>query len=589
VIRVYDKLNGGKEPNMTIEEILFVLEQNATSMLCGRMLNQSWLMGDGHIDDAEVVLLAKALRANTSLTALDLSRNTLSAQGAVTLADVLREQSQLRSLNFSFINLDEASLAALDQALTSHPSLTSMFYQGLHPEMTLGQEHLINIVSANTSLRCLKLRLCNTMQYQRLAETLQHLPQLTLLDMSGCDLNGSAVTALTAYVKSSKTLSSLNIAFSSEKAGVQKNALLEALKSNDTLTYVNLNVNCFSGQSLAEVLCVNTTLTSIEFYGNHLFPAEVNSVAAALRHNTSLRRIDLGDTQFHLLGIQALAEALTVNTTLTSIGLKNNQVSPLGAQAVAAALHVNSSLVSVNIAANRIGGLGAQAFAEALLVNTTLRTLSFEINDIDEVGIRAIMTTMKQNTSLTSLNVCKTAPENSVLQTVTDMLRVNTSLRSISMENYSHPDYQKLTPAVENSVHKAILASLQVNPTLINFVPRYGLPSSEKVLAAEFGTRIAKVLTRNRYRLFFIRSPHGLRNIILYSLFSKPLLSDLSPGRQLPHIIKFQLTQYAAELSLLDEDILGRAIMAGWCCGCGTSENLETGSMEKSGYSCSYS
>jgi Ran GTPase-activating protein (RanGAP) involved in mRNA processing and transport len=577
---------------MTIEEILYVLQQNATSILCGRALGQRWINGDGRIDDAEMVLLAKALRANTSLTAFDLSRNRLSTQAAKILAEALQDRSQLRSLKFSFTTLDKSGSAAVVQALPLSTSLTSVFFIGLHRVGVQSQNHLVKVISANTSLRQLTLQSCNTLQRQGLAEILQHLPKLTLLNLSECILNDSAVTALTAYVKESQTLCLLNIAYTLENVGAQKNALLDALKCNKTLTSVNLSASryrCFSGQSLAEVLSINTTLTSVECYGNYFLPTEVDSVVAALRRNTSLRNIDLGDTQFHLRGIQALAEALTVNTTLTSIDLGNNNILAQGAQAIAAALQVNASLISLNLSVNRIGDLGAQAFADALLVNTSLKTLNFESNDISKVGIQAIMEALKKNTSLTSLNVHQTVPEHLLLQAEIDMLRVNTSLRTISMPNYSRPDYQQLTPAVENYFHNAILTSLQVNPSLINFVRRYGLISSEKVLAAEFGTRIANVLTRNRHRLFFIRSPHGLRNIILYSIFSKPLLSDLSPGRQLPHIIKFQLTQYAAELSLLDKDILGRAIMAGWCCGCGSSEQLETGSMENSGYSCSFS
>jgi Ran GTPase-activating protein (RanGAP) involved in mRNA processing and transport len=576
---------------MTIEEILYVLEQNVTSILCGSALGQRGLLGCSRIDDSDVVLLAKALRANTSLTALDLSRNRLSTQGAIILADALRVRSQLRSLNFSYINLDEAGLVAFGQALTWYTSLTSMLFMGLSAVRRQSSNHLVNIVSENTSLRLLELRLWDTLQLQRLAQTLHRLPQLALLDISGSDLNDATVTALAAYIKESKTLRALSLAFSLSKVGTKKNVLLDALKRNNTLTSVNLSASRhrnFNGQCLAEMLDVNTTLTSIKLYGNYLLPTEVYSVTVALRRSTSLRSIDLSATQFHSQGAQTLAEELTVNTTLTSIDLSSNRILSLGAQAIAAALHVNASLVSVNLSVNRIGDLGAQAFADALLINTSLRTLSFERNDIGEVGIGAIMTALKTNTSLTSLNVYQTAPEMQLLKAETDMLRVNTTLRSISMRSFSRPDRQQFTSGEINDAHKMILSSLQVNPSLINFVRRYGSPSHEKTLAAEYGWRIANVLTRNRRRLFFISSPHGLRNIILYSLFSKPVLSDLSQGRQLPHIIKFQLTRYAIELNLLNDDLLGRAIMAGWCCGCGSSENLEVGTMGELDYSCSF-
>jgi Ran GTPase-activating protein (RanGAP) involved in mRNA processing and transport len=570
---------------MTIDEILNALQKNVIRRLCGRALFEVGINRRTPIDDADMRLFAKALCANTSLTALDLPRSRLSFRGAELLADALRVRTQLRSLNFSYSELGET---AIDQALTLYTSLTSINFLNFHDVWVPCQEHLVNVVRANTSLRGLELRPCNTLQCQRLAETLQHLPHLSLLNIRESELNDAAASAIVAYVKESKTLCSLNVALCFHKVGAQKNALLDALKCNNSLTSVNLRAStarCFDGKRLADVLRENTTLTSLKFEGNHLFPAEIVSVAAALKYNTSLKSIYLDATQLDLRGVQELAEALTVNTTLTFIGLSRNRIRPLAARAIAAALYVNASLVSVNLSANQIGDLGAQAFADMLLINTSLRTLNLGSNDLGEVGIPAIMAALKKNTSLRSLTVNDTAPVMQLLQASTDMLRVNTSLMSISMPQCTRSNFRYFNPALMKEAHEMIVTALQNNSSLIAFISDYGIPHSKEVHAARFGVQIPKLLKRNQRQFFFIRSPHGLKNIILYSLFSKPLRPDLSQGHYLPHMVKFQLTQYAIALSLLDNNILGRAIMAGWCCDCGT-ETQDVCALDNPEYAC---
>jgi Ran GTPase-activating protein (RanGAP) involved in mRNA processing and transport len=547
---------------MTIEEILYVLQRNRASMLCGRALGCIGTNGVGNINDAEMALLAKALRANTSLTVLDLSKNTLSAQGTTILLEALRVRPKLKSLNLSFAELGSEASTCLTEALSAYTSLTAINFLGNCGAGECCPDYLIKIVKANASLRLLRLTSYGELPHGGLAKILQHLPQLAVLDLSRCDLNDSAVIAISEHMKKSKTLRTINLAFSLAKVGAQKNTLLDALMCNHALHSIRLNAvhdGGFDDQRLADVLSVNTALTSLDFYGNRLSATGVVSIAAALAHNTSLTSVGLGRTHIRSQGAQALAEALAVNTTLTSIDLRSNAVLPQGAQAIAAALYDNTSLVSINVSKNQIGDSGTQAFADVLLVNTTL----------------------------TSLNIHQIRSDRLWLQASLDTLRVNTSLRSISMSHYPRPDFEGFNSAVERDLHKMRYKALRSNPSLINIIDRQQSSSSKQYLVTKFGSRIHSVLVRNQRHLFFIQSPHALKNLILYSLFSKPLRTDLLQEIQLPHIIKFQLTQCAIELTLLDQDILARAIMAGWCCGCGSFEDVAAISLGKPDYACS--
>jgi hypothetical protein len=60
-------------------------------------------------------------------------------------------------------------------------------------------------------------------------------------------------------------------------------------------------------------------------------------------------------------------------------------------------------------------------------------------------------------------------------------------------------------------------------------------------------------------------------------------------GLSTRYMIQFQLTQCAAALCLLDKDSLARALMAGWCCGCGSFEDVEASSLDVPDYVCSLS
>jgi Ran GTPase-activating protein (RanGAP) involved in mRNA processing and transport len=577
---------------MAVEEILYILQQNVTSMLCGRALNQVNARGRGCIDDTEVALLARALCINTSLTVLDLSENMLSVQGAKVLVDALRMRPKLRTLHLSFLELGGADSGFLAEALVRHTSLTSLDLSGVSGSARPCQDELLSVVRANTSLRLLRLKPSDTLRLQALAETLQHLPKLVLLDFSRCELNGSAVTAIAEYVKVSQVLHSLNLAYSLDKVGAKKNELLDALRYNSSLSTIMLHANLtggFDGQLLSHVLRKNTALTSLDIYGNYLTVTGVLSIAAALKGNTSLRSIGLGHACLHLRGIQALAEALMVNTTLTSIDLNDNTITASGAQALALALHVNTSLVSINLSSNQINSISAQVLAKALLVNNSLRSLNLCLNNISGIGVRGVMTELKENTSLTELNVYTTWLEKQILEATVDMLRDNTSMMSVYMPDHYRRNFQKSMPVVESDAHEILKNALQTNSSLISFTDCYGVPIRRQIINKNFGLGISNILVRNKRRLFFIRSPHGLKNLILYSLFSKPLSRGLLQSGQLPHLIQFQLTQCATALCVLDKDILARAIMAGWCCGCGSFEDVEASSLEEPDYACSFS
>jgi hypothetical protein len=73
------------------------------------------------------VALAEALRTNTSLTTLELYNNQIGDAGAVALAEALRTNTSLTTLNLSGNQIGDAGAVALAIALRTNTSLTALW------------------------------------------------------------------------------------------------------------------------------------------------------------------------------------------------------------------------------------------------------------------------------------------------------------------------------------------------------------------------------------------------------------------------------------------------------------------------------
>ena len=122
--------------------------------------------------------------------------------------------------------------------------------------------------------------------------------------------------------------------------------------------------------------------------GNQIGAAGAVALAEALKTNQTLTWVDLFSNEIGNAGATALAEALKTNPGLSSINLGHNGIGNAGAAALAEALKTNQTLTSISLGGNQIDAAGAAALAEALKTNMTLTCMDFsegvigaEIND----------------------------------------------------------------------------------------------------------------------------------------------------------------------------------------------------------------
>ncbi|KAF0461853.1 hypothetical protein F8M41_000348 [Gigaspora margarita] len=127
------------------------------------------------------------------------------------------------------------------------------------------------------------------------------------------------------------------------------NKLIKNLCGNNTINSLYLYENWIDSEGIAEILCNNTTLTSLKLNGNN------------------------NGNNIGIKGAKALAKALHTNTTLTSLNLSRDNIGSEGGKALANALYLS---------VNDIGIEGGKMLVKALCKNTTLISLNLSCNGI---------------------------------------------------------------------------------------------------------------------------------------------------------------------------------------------------------------
>ncbi|CAF1522034.1 unnamed protein product, partial [Didymodactylos carnosus] len=124
------------------------------------------------------------------------------------------------------------------------------------------------------------------------------------------------------------------------KLSKEEKELLEKLSSNDrtTLDINNNNISDAGAKSIAEALKTNQTLTYLLINNNNISDAGAKSIAEALKTNQTLTDLRIENNNISDAGAKAIAEALKTNQTLTDLRIENNNISDAGAKAIAEAV-----------------------------------------------------------------------------------------------------------------------------------------------------------------------------------------------------------------------------------------------------------
>ena len=395
------------------------------------------------IGDEGANSLSQALRVNTSLTTLNLSYNSIGDEGANFLSQALRVNTSLTSLNLSANYIRDEGANSLTQALRVNTSLTSLnlSHNSIRGE---GANFLSQALRVNTSLTSLNLSYNSTGDEGAnfLSQALRVNTSLTSLNLCYNSIGDEGANFLSQALRVNTSLTSLNLSYNST-GDEGANFLSQALRVNTSLTSLNLCYNSIGDEGanfLSQALRVNTSLTSLNLFANSIGDEGANFLSQALRVNTSLTSLNLSANSIGDEGANFLSQALRVNTSLTSLNLCGNSIGDEGANFLSQALRVNTSLTSLNLCSNSIGDEGANFLSQALRVNTSLTSLNLSNNSIGDEGANFLSQALRVNTSLTSLNLCGNSIGDEGANFLSQALRVNTSLTSLNLSYSSIGD-----------------------------------------------------------------------------------------------------------------------------------------------------
>ena len=220
---------------------------------------------------------------------------------------------------------------------------------------------------------------------------------------------------------------------------------------NTTLEHVDLRwcrIGPLEAQRLAQALCVNTSVKTLDLSGNPLCDVGARALAEMLGGkssgtvNTTLEHVNLSYCSVRPVGAQHLAQALCVNTSVKTLDLSNNPLGDEAAKVLAEMLGgkssgtVNTTLEHVNLSYCSIGPVGAQHLAQALCVNTSVKTLDLSRNPLGDEAAKVLAEMLggkssgTVNTTLEHVNLsyCSIGPVGA--QHLAQALCVNTSVKT---------------------------------------------------------------------------------------------------------------------------------------------------------------
>eukprot|EP00731_Ephydatia_muelleri_P007494 Em0003g1742a len=224
------------------------------------------------------------LRENEVLTSLLLEDCGLGPEGLCEMCNAVGMNTTLTSLHLSGNEFDDQSIACLGTMLREKKMLTTLGLNhcGLGPE---GLCEVCNAVRMNTTL--------------------------TYIDLSENRFDDKSITCLGTMLRENKMLTTLGL----NRCGLGPEGLCEvcnAVRMNNTLTYINLSENRFDDQNitcLGTMLRENKVLTSLLLMDCGLRQKGLCEVSSALEMSTTLIYLDLSGNTFNNQSIACLASS----------------------------------------------------------------------------------------------------------------------------------------------------------------------------------------------------------------------------------------------------------------------------------------
>ena len=85
------------------------------------------MLNNTRMHSSEIVVIAKALKINQTLTTIDISYNDLGYHGTKAIAETIEINTTLTTLNFSYCNINDDGAKLIEKALEINTTISAFF------------------------------------------------------------------------------------------------------------------------------------------------------------------------------------------------------------------------------------------------------------------------------------------------------------------------------------------------------------------------------------------------------------------------------------------------------------------------------
>ena len=312
------------------------------------MINQRNTLLRLEVDNNKIIFendaLVAALKANKSITYLNLSHNRLDKNGLILLAETLAANPRISAINLSYC---------------AYYNIYSDFLHRLSAIPSL--QHRLSLSRQSFTEE----------EFAVLSQTLAKNPCLTRL--SFCDVAANAGPTkrrgLCQAFTSSHNIVQLNIS-GTDHSKSQLKILTSWLKSNASLTHLtmrSINLCSNSIDSLCGALRVNTTLIYLDLALNFIGTVGAKKIGIALAKNHSLLQLKLAQNFIGSGGVDFIVNSLCKHPSITKLNIRDNAFGADGILNALPLLVAKPNLVLTILGKHLQGNTGVEYLQQALI------------------------------------------------------------------------------------------------------------------------------------------------------------------------------------------------------------------------------
>ena len=352
--------------------------------------------------DCLEVIVTKGVLASSSLWVLSLSGNQMTDAAAFALARALSENSQqIMDLTLCSMMLSYAAGGKLAEAIKTNSTLQWLDLSRNKIRDATATK-LATSLKFNSALRTLNLAWARITYVgaEALASALMTNSTLQTLKLSSNEIEDDGAKSLAEALESNSTCKTLDLSVN-QIGNVGAEALGKAMaKDHNVLQEVNLSFNRIGdqgaqkmGKAFAKDHC---TLWKLTLTGNQIGNAGAEALGEAVANdNCALRELVLVKNEIR--DVKALGGALKTNTTLQTLDLGHNKIETSEASQLVMASKDNRTLTKLNLESNQICNGFTEALEKALKQNTSLLQLDLSGNQLGDACINQLMATLRHS------------------------------------------------------------------------------------------------------------------------------------------------------------------------------------------------